>query len=238
MSGWVSDRKIAVVTGGNRGIGLEICRGLAGNGVHTVLCSRDLSAGERAAQLLRQGGGTIEARQLDVNQDESANELAMWIEKTFGRLDILVNNAGILIDRVPRALDLEAGVLMQVLDTNVAGPLRLARSLAPMLRKSRAGRIVNMSSALGQVGFAGSDRPAYRLSKLALNGLTRMLADEFAADGIKVNAATPGWVRTRMGGDAAPRSVEEGADTPVWLALLPDDGPTGGLFMDRTLQSW
>ena len=234
----MTDKKIAVVTGGNRGIGLEICRGLARAGVHVVVCSRDLAAGEQAAQLVRQGVGTVDVRQLDVNDETSANQLAERIGKEFGRLDILVNNAGILIDRVPRALDLDAGVLMQVLDTNVAGPLRLTRALAPMLRKSRAGRIVNMSSALGQVGFAGSDRPAYRLSKLALNGLTRMLADEFAVDHVKVNAATPGWVRTRMGGDTAPRSVEEGADTPVWLALLPDDGPTGGLFMDRTLQSW
>lgn len=179
-----------------------------------------------------------EARVLDVNVDASVQELASWIDKRFGYLDILVNNAGILIDHVQSALELEADVLMQVLDTNVAGPLRVARALAPALRKSKCGRIVNMSSAMGQIGYRGSDRPAYRLSKLALNGLTRMLAEEFAADRVKVNAATPGWVRTRMGGDGAPRSPEEGADTPLWLALLPDDGPTGGLFMDRKPMAW
>lgn len=207
-------------------------------GVHVVLCSRSLAAGEQAAEQIRREGGRVEARVLDVNSVASAQDLAAWLEERFGRLDILVNNAGILIDHVPRALDLEADVLMQVLDTNLAGPLRLARALAAALRKSDGGRIVNMSSAMGQVGYAGSDRPAYRLSKLALNGLTRMLAEELAPDRIKVNAATPGWVRTRMGGEAAPRSPEEGADTPLWLALLPEDGPNGGLFMDRKMLPW
>ena len=234
----MKDEKVAIVSGGNRGIGLEICRSLIRNGVKTVLCSRDLSAGEHAARELLLNGEFAYVRQLEVNDDASVDNLAEWVEKEFGRLDILVNNAAILIDRVPRAIDLDAGTLLKVLDTNLAGPLRLTRALAPLLRKSSAGRIVNMSSALGQVGFSGSDRPSYRLSKLALNGLTRMFAEEFAVDHIKVNAASPGLVRTRMGGESAPRNVAEGADTPVWLALLPADGPTGGLFKDRTLQPW
>ncbi|MFM9967992.1 MAG: SDR family oxidoreductase [Burkholderiales bacterium] len=234
----MSNKKVAVVTGGNRGIGLEICRGLVNAGVHVVLCSRDLAAGEIAAAELRRDGGLIDAHALDVNVDASAQTLASLIGERFGYLDILVNNAGILIDNIPRALDLEADALMRLMDTNVAGPLRVTRALAPLLRKSKAGRIVNMSSALGQLSYKGSDRPGYRLSKLALNGLTRMLAEEFAADGIKVNAATPGWVRTRMGGDAAPLSPADGADTPLWLALLPDDGPSGGLFNSRKLLPW
>lgn len=234
----MNDPKVAIVTGGNRGIGLEICRALARNGVHVVLGSRELAAGEQAAERLRQEGGAVEARALDVDLDASVLELASWSEERFGRVDILVNNAAILIDRVPTAMDLEPATLMQMLDTNVCGPLRLARAVAPAMRRSGHGRIVNMSSVLGQVGIAGSNRPAYRLTKLALNGLTRMLAEDLAQDRITVNAATPGWVRTRMGGDEAPRNAEQGADTPVWLALLPDDGPTGGLFMDRKPIPW
>jgi NAD(P)-dependent dehydrogenase (short-subunit alcohol dehydrogenase family) len=234
----MNDDKIAIVTGGNRGIGLEICRQLARAHVHVVLASRDPEAGERAAAQIAQDAGRVEARALDVTAESSVAAMASWIDERFGRLDILVNNAGILIDRVPTALDLDADMLHKLLDTNLAGPLRVTRALAPLLRRSRHPRIVNVSTALAQISFPGTDRPGYRISKMALNALTRMLAADLQADGIKVNAMSPGWVRTRMGGAEAPRSAEQGADTAAWLALIPDDGPSGGFFMDRKPIPW
>ena len=234
----MSEGKIAVVTGGNRGIGLEICRRLARQGVHVVLASRDRNSGEVAAASLAADGGNVEAQTLDVNDVASVAALARWLGERFGRIDILVNNAAILIDRLPSALDLDAEVLQQMLDTNVCGPLRVTQALVPLLGRSSCARIVNLSSALGQISSPGSDRPAYRITKVALNALTRMLAADLLAAGIKVNAMSPGWVRTRMGGEEAPRSAEEGADTAIWLALLPQDGPSGGFFRDRKPIPW
>jgi len=227
-----------VVSGGNRGIGLEICRGLAREGVQVVLCSRDPGAGRQAAGELSRGGAAVQVRQLDVDDQSSVDALAAWLEHSFGGLDTLVNNAAILIDRVQRALDLDPAALAATFQTNVCGPLRLSRALVPLLRRSRHARIVNLSSVLGQAGYPGSDRPAYRLSKLALNALTRMLASELAEDGIKVNAVTPGWARTRMGGREAPRTAEQGAESVVWLVLAGDDVPSGGFYMDRKLIPW
>jgi NAD(P)-dependent dehydrogenase (short-subunit alcohol dehydrogenase family) len=233
----MSAERIAIVTGGNRGIGYEICRRLARERVHVVLCARDVRIGAAAAAQLCSEQGTVEAQALDVTDERSVADLARWLEQRFGRVDILVNNAAILIDRVACTLDVEPRVLQQMLDTNVCGPFRMARALAPLLRNSRCARIVNMSSGLARVQIDATDRPAYRLSKAALNALTRMLAFDLAPD-IKVNAMSPGWVRTGMGGTQAPRTPEQGADTAVWLALLPEDGPTGGFFMDRKPIPW
>jgi len=227
--------KVAVVTGANRGIGREIARQLAQrSGLTVVLTARDEKKGKAAARDLG-----IEFHPLDVTSERSIAALAGFLEKTYGRCDVLVNNAGILADpRGSRILDSKVETHRATLETNVLGPLVLTQALVPLMRRYRYGRIVNVSSAMGQLSDMGTGSPAYRVSKTALNALTLILAAELAGSGILVNTMSPGWVRTDMGGSGAPRSVAEGADTAVWLATLPDNGPTGGFFKDRKPIPW
>jgi NAD(P)-dependent dehydrogenase (short-subunit alcohol dehydrogenase family) len=231
--------KVALVTGANRGLGREIARQLAVLGMTVVVTARDSAKGHLAAADLLQEGLSADYHSLDVRESESVAALHRWLEHRFGRLDVLVNSAGILVDHQDTLIsELDLDTLRWTLETNLYGPLRVTQGLLPLIRKSPAGRIVNMSSGLGQLSDMGSGVPAYRVSKTALNALTRILAAELADTLIKVNAACPGWVRTDMGGPNADRSVEEGADTAVWLATLPDDGPTGGFFRDRQPFPW
>jgi NAD(P)-dependent dehydrogenase (short-subunit alcohol dehydrogenase family) len=234
-----SDR-VAIVTGGNRGLGHECCRQLAALGYRVVLTARDTAQGEAAARAL---GVTFRA--LDVADAASCDAFAAWLDSDLKRVDILINNAGVLIDpnedwnaRESPAVGAAMDAFYQTFDVNVWGALRVAQAVIPHMRRQRWGRIVNVSSGLGRLADMGSGWPAYRMSKTALNAMTRILAAELSADGIKVNAANPGWVRTDMGGASADRSLPEGADTLVWLATLPDDGPTGGFFRDRTQDRW
>jgi NAD(P)-dependent dehydrogenase (short-subunit alcohol dehydrogenase family) len=230
---------LAVVTGGNRGIGLEICRQLARRGVRVLLTSRDASQGNPAAGQLRQEGLDVEHHALDVTDPATIQALRGHLEERYGRLDILVNNAAVHIDNHSRLVEVEPQVLYPTMETNAWGPLWLVQAMLPLLERSEAGRIVNVSSGAGQLaGLMGHRTPTYSLSKAMLNLLTRMLADELQGSGILVNAMCPGWVRTEMGGPGAPRSVEQGADTAVWLALLPEDGPQGGFFRDRKPIDW
>jgi NAD(P)-dependent dehydrogenase (short-subunit alcohol dehydrogenase family) len=231
--------RIAVVTGANRGIGLEIARQLAKSGWHVVLTSRDADKGRQAAARLRELDLAVDALQLDVTDRASCQAAHGWLAQRFERIDALINNAGILIDpKGVSVLDLPGEVLLQTLETNLFGALNVTQALAPLLRASRGARVVNVSSGMGQLAEMQSGSPAYRISKTALNALTRTLAVELAPQGIKVNTMCPGWVRTDMGGAGATRSVEQGADTAVWLATLPDDGPTGGFFRDRQPIPW
>ena len=234
------DKRAAVVTGANRGIGLEICRQLGRRqDLRVVLTARNAEKGKAAAGQLRKEGVDVDFRPLDVTSEEAIRALADWLAATYGRCDILVNNAGILADpRGSRFLDSKPAAYRQTLETNVFGPLLLTQALVPLMNKNRYGRIVNVSSGQGQLSTMGPGTPAYRISKTALNALTRILAAELSGSGILVNSACPGWVRTDMGGPGAPRTVEQGADTPVWLATLPDDGPSGGFFRDRKPIAW
>ena len=235
MSAENGPARVAVVTGANRGIGREIARQLAQRpGLTVVLTARDEKKGKAAARDL----GT-EFHPLDVASERSIAALAGFLGKTWSRCDVLVNNAGILADpRGSRILDSKIETHRETLETNLLGPLMLAQALVPLMRKNRYGRIVNVSSAMGQLSDMGTGSPAYRISKTALNALTVILAAELSGSGILVNTMSPGWVRTDMGGSGAPRSVEQGADTAVWLATLPDNGPTGGFFKDRKPIPW
>jgi NAD(P)-dependent dehydrogenase (short-subunit alcohol dehydrogenase family) len=230
---------VAVVTGANRGLGLEIARQLAHRGLRVVLTARDPRSGEAAAQRLAANGLDVDFCPLDVTSPDQAYALARAVGDRHGRLDVLVNNAGVLVDpKASRVLTLDLDVLRRTLETNVIGLLAVTQALAPLLEAGGHGRIVNLSSGLGQIAGMGIGTPAYRISKTAVNVLTIMLAQELAPHGVKVNAVCPGWVRTDLGGPHATRSVEEGADTAVWLATLPEGGPTGGLFRDRLSIPW
>lgn len=234
------EKGIAVVTGGNRGIGLEICRQLGRRGgIHVLLTARDGTKGNAGTQKLRDEGLDVEFHPLDVTSESSVKTFADWLGVTHKRCDILVNNAGVMLDpRGSRVLDSKVKTYHDTLETNLIGPLMMIQALAPLMKKNGYGRVVNVSSGQGQLSDMGAGTPAYRVSKTALNALTRTLAAELRGSGILVNAMCPGWVKTGMGGAGAPRTVEQGADTAVWLATLPDDGPSGGLFRDRNPIPW
>jgi NAD(P)-dependent dehydrogenase (short-subunit alcohol dehydrogenase family) len=231
------DLRVALVTGANRGIGLEVSRQLARRGFTVVLGSRDPQEGERAAARLTEEGLSVLPRRLDVSEDESVKELAAGIVVDPGRLDVLVNNAAIHYDTWQRALGADLDVVREALETNTFGAWRTCEALAPMLRRSGHGRIVNVSSGAGSLASMGGGTPAYNVSKVALHALTRMLAAELRNAGVLVNAVDPGWTATDMGGHGG-RPVEDGAAGVVWAATLPDDGPTGGFFYDGEPEAW
>ena len=229
--------RIALVTGANRGIGFEVCRQLAGRGMTVLLGSRSPEKGETAAEGLRAEGLDVLAKTIDVADGPSVNRLAAEVEDEFGRLDALVNNAGILYDTWQRPLSADLDVVREALETNTFGAWRTARAFVPLIRQPAGGRIVNVSSGAGSLSRMGASTPAYNVSKVALNALTRMLAAELHGDGILVNAVDPGWVATDMGGHGG-RPVEDGAAGVTWAATLPDGGPTGGFFHDGRPEAW
>jgi NAD(P)-dependent dehydrogenase (short-subunit alcohol dehydrogenase family) len=238
-----TDQKIAVVTGANRGLGLETCRQLAQLGLTVVLTSRDRAKGQAAADELRAQGLNVRFHALDVTDAKSIGQLGEYLANEYGRIDILVNNAGVFLDPIggsdPSASSVfraDIDTLRTTMETNLYGPLRMCQALIPLMQGS--GRVVNVSSGMGQLSDMNGGCPGYRFSKTALNALTRILADELQHTRIKVNSVCPGWVRTEMGGRNATRSVEEGATTIVWLATLADDGPSGGFFRDQQPIPW
>lgn len=233
------DRKIAVVTGANRGIGFEICRQLAAKGISVVLTSRDEAKGRMAVAQLGSQGLEIEFYQLDVTDVSGIQRLEGFLERKYGAADILVNNAGIMADaKGTGMLGVQLQIIRTTMETNVYGPLTLCQVLIPLMRNKNYGRIVNISSGLGQLSEMGGGTPAYRISKTALNVLTRTLAAELKGTNILVNSICPGWVKTDMGGPNAVKTLAEGADTAVWLATLPDGGASGGFYRDRKAISW
>ena len=232
--------RLALVTGGNRGIGLEIARQLAKAGNSVILGARNIKLGEQAAKAISSTSTEVFSAELDVTKDATVEKLVEKIDSDFGRLDILVNNAGILIDESDLPGETKLKVMRSTLETNLIGPWRLCQAFMPLMKRNKYGRIVNVSSGAGALSEMSESlyAPAYSISKTALNALTIMLASELKGSNILVNAACPGWVRTDMGGPNAPLSVEEGADTAVWLATLPDNGPTGGFFRKRARIEW
>jgi NAD(P)-dependent dehydrogenase (short-subunit alcohol dehydrogenase family) len=235
-----STEKIALITGANKGIGLETARQLGKLGVTILLGARDLARGEEAAAALRGSGIEVRAVKLDVDSEADRQAVAQLIEKDYGRLDILINNAGVLLDsRNGNETSITSSkILHDTFETNFFSTVALTQTLLPLLRKSDAGRIVNLSSILASLTLHATEGSpiynsktfAYDASKAALNLFTIHLAHELRHTKIKVNSAHPGWVKTEMGGEGATMELSEGAKTSVQLATLPDDGPTGGYF--------
>jgi NAD(P)-dependent dehydrogenase (short-subunit alcohol dehydrogenase family) len=242
-----ANKKVAFITGGNRGIGLETARQLGKQDVKVVIGSRDLQKGKAVAVELRADGADVEAIRFDITKSSDFKEAYDHFDKTFGKLDILINNAGAMKEAMGAANNASAvspAVLRETFETNFFGTIELTQALLPLLKKAPAGRIVNLSSVLGSLALHSDPKSfiyeaktlAYDASKTALNAFTVHLAHELRSTKIKVNSAHPGWVKTEMGTDAAPMEIPDGAKTSVALALLATDGPTGGFFhMGETL---
>ena len=225
---------VAVVTGGNRGIGFEVCRQLSEIGYRVVLGSRDLQQGEVATARL--GLRDVHAVQVDVDDDASVTAAARWVAENLGCCDVLVNNAAIDYDTDQRASTADLGRVHRVVETNLFGAWRTTQAFLPLLRRSEHPRIVNVSSEAGSVTRMGAGPPGYQVSKAALNALTRTLAAELERDHILVNVVCPGWTATDMGRGGRP--VHDGAASVVWAVRLPDSGPTGGFFRDGQPVPW
>lgn len=231
-------KPVALVTGAGRGIGLEVVRQLARLGGPVLLTARDVRKAEAAAAQLSFDGLMALPSALDVTSSDSIHDLADRVERDHGRLDVLINNAGVFLDKQDFAEHVGADVVRQTLETNLIGPLLMCQAFLPLMRRQNYGRVVNVTSALGSLHEMAGKYPAYRMSKTALNALTRILASELEGTNIIVNSCCPGWAQTQMGGPRATRPVAEATDTILWLATLPDGGPRGGFFRDRQPLPW
>lgn len=228
---------VIVVTGGNRGIGFEICRQLASRGAQVVLTARKAEAGREAIEKLAAQKLTARFHPLDVTSSEGASALRDFLDSTFGRLDVLINNAGIISDDDAPGLEVKLSAVRTTFETNTLAPLQLSQTLLSLLKRSRAPRIVNMSSGMGTLSDMSGGYAAYRISKAALNAVTGILAAELRGT-VAVNSMCPGWVRTDMGGANAERDVSQGGDTAVWLALEAPQDLSGKFFRDRKVIAW
>lgn len=235
----MANKRIALVSGANRGLGFEISRQLAAQGYTVIMGSRDIAQGEAAAETLRGSGAELHVVQIDVTDPATIAAAVDMIAERFGVLDVLVNNAGVLLEpwgTLPSETTSEQ--MRATFEVNYFGLFEMTRACLPLMQNSSAGRIVNMSSDMASLGTIDDPNsvvyavwaPAYQASKSAVNALTVLFAKQLKDTRIKVNSASPGWARTSMGGDEAPLSAAEGADTAVWLATLPEDGPSGAFF--------
>ncbi|HEX6550396.1 MAG TPA: SDR family NAD(P)-dependent oxidoreductase [Gammaproteobacteria bacterium] len=236
-------QKIAVVTGANRGLGLETARQLARMGIHVILTARNQRTGAEALDQLKQEKLPVELRKLDVNSSDDAQSLARYIREQYGHLDILVNNAGIFPEsssergaKSANPLEVSPTILMEIFNTNTLGAVRLIQALAPLLREG--GRIVNVSTGMAALHDMGGSYLGYRMSKTALNAATRVFASDLASRHISVNAVDPGWVKTAMGGPNASRSTEQGVATIVWLATATEATDSGCFWRDQRKLAW
>jgi NAD(P)-dependent dehydrogenase (short-subunit alcohol dehydrogenase family) len=233
-----NDKQVALVTGGNRGIGYELVKHLALNGFKVILASRDTEMGHKAAQELQELELDVSFEVMDVNIQESTRQAAITIKEKYGRLDVLINNAGVYLDDNKKLLNLEPSILEKTMATNFFGVYYCLQSFMPLMEKQGYGRIINVSSeygAMSEMSYRGVG--AYKLSKFALNGLTQLVAAEINGD-IKINAVDPGWVSTDMGGPSAPRTPKQAAESILWLATIGPDGPNGGFFRDGKRIDW
>jgi NAD(P)-dependent dehydrogenase (short-subunit alcohol dehydrogenase family) len=230
----MENRRVALVSGANRDIGREVVRKLAERGITAILGSRDEERGRAAAEGI---DGEVHVRRLDVTDEKGIQNLARS-KKSSDDSTSWSTTPGVSIDRGQRGVDADLDVVKETLEMNLFGAWRLCEAFVPLMQRGGYGRLVNVSSGMGALEEMGGGSPAYRVSKSALNALTRILASELRGSGILVNAVCPGWVRTDMGGSSASRPVEEGADTLVWAATLPNNGPTGGFFRNRRSIPW
>lgn len=236
----MNQTRIAIVTGANRGIGFETVRQLALIGTKVILTARDEKKGKQSYEKLKKTGD-IKFHQLDVTDRESIKNLYEYIQKEFGRLDILVNNAGVYLDKNIEVLNVDLETVKRTMETNLYGPLLLSQTFIPLMEKNNYGRIVNVSSGMGQLKSFLGIGPAssgYRISKTSLNMLTCILSDAVRGYNILINSVCPGWVKTEMGGSNATRTTKQATDTIVWLATLSDNGPAGCFFRDRKIIEW
>lgn len=233
-------KKVALVTGGNKGIGYEICRGLAKAGCTVILSGRDEGRVSTAVKRLRRSKLDVVGLTLEVTDPVSIAAAVRFVQRQYGRLQILVNNAAVFIDhpknKTVETMDLET---MRVsMDVNFFGPMRLIKAFLPIMIEQQYGRIVNVSSGMGQLNESGPNNGGYRISKTALNSLTRLVAVENDSHGIRCNAVSPGWVRTDMGGPDAERTPRKGAESVIKLALMGNESPNGGFFRDMEEIPW
>lgn len=230
-------KKIALVTGANRGLGFETCKQLSQLSVTVLLTSRDPIKGEVAAKQLIDKGLDVIFYQLDVSDRSNIKDIFTKIENQFGRLDILINNAAILYDKDQSTMNADLELVTKALTTNLFGPWLLCQAFVPLMEKNGYGRIVNVSSGAASMHYMEGGTPAYGISKVALNALTRKLASELGRKNVLVNSVDPGWVATDMGGHGG-RPIEDGCRGIVWAATLPNNGPSGGFFHDGEPELW
>jgi NAD(P)-dependent dehydrogenase (short-subunit alcohol dehydrogenase family) len=235
--------KVAVVTGGNRGLGIEICKKLSKIGYKVILTARKIEDGVNAVKKI--GNKKIDHFLLDVTSEKNIHDLRDYIVKKYGRLDVLINNAGILIDdrsygagKKSDIFDISADTLRETLEVNAIAPFLLCKELAPIMKSHNYGRIVNVSSQAGQLINKSYGVPCYRVSKTTLNAVTRVFSDEMSESNVLVNSVCPVWAKTEMGGKNATRDAKDSIDTIIWAATLPDGGPTGKFFQEHEEIPW
>ena len=237
MNGKIPTKKIALVTGFNRGIRFETCKQLSQLDITVLLISRDPTKGETASKQLIDKGLDVIFFQLDVSNRSNIKDIFTKIRTQFGRLDILINNAAILYDKNQSTMNADLELVSKALTTNLFGPWLLCQAFIPLMEKNRYGRVVNVSSGTASLHYMEGGTPVYGISKVSLNALTRKLASELERMNVLVNSIDPGWVATDMGGRGG-RPVEEGCRGIVWAAPLPNNGPSGGFFYDGEHELW
>jgi len=234
----MTEKRLATVTGGNRGIGFQICRDLAKEGFEVLLTARDIKKGEDATEKLKDEGLDVKFYQLDIINIDSIENFYQSILSDFGKLDVFINNAAILPEPTSSALSAELQEIKEVVETNVYGAILLCQKIIPLMIKNNYGRIVNYSSGLGQLKDMGGGYFAYRVSKTALHAVTKIFAAETSSYNIQINCVDPGWVKTDMGGSGATSTPQEGADTAVWLSSRAKGEPSGKFFSNRKIIDW